>query len=73
MRKDVEKHRQSIVNLTTQLQRNECELKTEESKLSTTRKELTFVSEKIHTLESEHEPEPTDVIALVFSISITTL
>lgn len=69
MRREEEGARKKAMQLNSQVQNNETELRSEESKLQSTRKELMSVCEKIRSLESENEPEPTDVLALVFNFS----
>lgn len=51
--------------MSTKIKDNESQLRTEEAKLSGTRREFNEVREQIRLLESQQEPEPTDVIALV--------
>lgn len=55
--------------MSTKIKDNESQLRTEEAKLSGTRREFNEVREQIRLLESQQEPEPTDVIALVSSQS----
>lgn len=66
LRRDEESSRQKVMQLSSLVQNNEIELRNEEAKLISTRRDLTSVSGEICTLESEKEPEPTDVLALVF-------
>lgn len=66
MQREEENSRQKVMNFSSQVQSNECQLRSEEAKLNSTRRDFTSVCEKIRTLESEHDPEPTDVLALVF-------
>lgn len=67
MRQEEENYKQIQKNLNSQIQNNECQLRSEEAKQTSTRKEHGAVIEKIRMLESEKEPEPTDVLALVCS------
>ena len=65
LRSEQEKSNQLVKNLSQQIQNNETELRTEDSKLGSGRRELAHVREKTRTLEAETEPEPADVRALV--------
>jgi hypothetical protein len=49
------------------IQNNEGQLRNEESKLASTRRDMGNTREKKRTIEDENvDPEPTDVLALVF-------
>lgn len=65
LKQEEDRIKQNLRHLTSQIQNNECQLRSEESKLTGIRRDATSVTEKIRTLETEKEPEPTDVLALV--------
>lgn len=49
-----------------QIQNNEGQLKQEEAKLASTRREITLIRDKTRVLENDNDvAEPTDVLALV--------
>lgn len=73
LRAEEERSRQVVTNLSGQVQKNETELRSEENRLNSARRELGNIREKKRTLEAETEPEPADVRALVYSIIFSIL
>ena len=58
---------QNLKNVSMHIQNNEGQLRNEESKLASTRRDMGNTREKKRTIEDENvDPEPTDVLALVF-------
>ena len=57
--------RQNLERISGIIQKNECEFRTEETKLSATRREASLIIEKIRVVESQQEPEPADVLVFV--------
>lgn len=66
LNREQDRTRQNLSNLSMQIQNNEGQLKQEETKLASTRRELTLTRDKTRTLENDNDvAEPTDVLALV--------
>ena len=66
MQRDETRIGQNLKNLSMQIQNNEGQLRNEESKLASTRREIVNILQKKKTIESENvEDAPTDVLALV--------
>ena len=70
LRRDVEQTRSKSEVFSNNIKTNESELRIEEAKLSSTRHEFNRIRDQIRLLESQQEPEPTDVIALVRSFHL---
>lgn len=64
-KQEVERAKMNLQGIESQVQLNQGQLSNEEKNLSQTRLQLSTIAEKKRTLESQHEPEPTDVAALV--------
>lgn len=63
---DEEKSKQIVQDLDKKVQQNETKLRTEENNLVSNRNELNRVREEKRAMEAEIEPEPADVIAMVW-------
>ena len=66
-KQEVARVKANLQGIESKIQQNEEQVKNEEKKLSQTRLQLTNLAERKRTLESQHEPEPTDVAALVLT------
>ena len=61
-----EKIKKIVQDLDKKVQQNETKLRTEENNLVSNRNELNRVREEKRAMEAEIEPEPADVIAMVW-------
>lgn len=65
MRQQLERSNLTKQGFVQQLKQNEEQLRTEQSRLGKIRRDLYSIAEEKRTLETQAEPEPTDVAALV--------
>ena len=61
LRREVDQTRAKSEENLANIRLNETELRIEEAKLSATRREFNEIRDKMRLLESQQEPEPTDV------------